>query len=94
MLLNPKSDFELARPLHGRPGAPLREHDENARFVLLGSVASNKYVEPLLEVFGDRLLYPSEFLGRGDMSRGSLLLRAVREERELAYAPVADRARD
>jgi hypothetical protein len=135
MLLNPKSDFELARQLHERPGVPLGElfsfvsslyfrgkaqyarqfayaasgpaafvmtaggglclldelvtlerlhgwtavsihqdnphftapllrqasallqaHDENARFVLLGSVASNKYVEPLLEVFGDRLL--------------------------------------
>jgi hypothetical protein len=43
----------------------------------------------LLEVFGERLLFPRDFLGRGDMSRGSLLLRAVREQRELDYAPVA-----
>ena len=46
--------------------------------ILLGSVASNKYVDVLLEVFGDRLLFPSAFVGRGDMSRGGLLLRAPR----------------
>lgn len=59
-----------------------------ARFVLLGSVASDKYVKPLLGVFGDRLLFPSEFIGRGDMSRGALLLRAARAGRELEYAPI------
>ncbi|HEX3774464.1 MAG TPA: hypothetical protein VHV51_08365 [Polyangiaceae bacterium] len=63
-------------------------HDERARFVLLGSVATNKYVAPLREVFAERLLFPLDFVGRGDMSRGSLLLRAAREGRELAYAPV------
>jgi hypothetical protein len=56
--------------------------------VLLGSVASKKYVEPLLDVFGERLLFPTDFVGRGDMSRGGLLLRCVRAERELDYAPV------
>jgi hypothetical protein len=56
--------------------------------VLLGSVATGKYVDVLLEALGDRLVFPIEFLGRGDMSRGALLLRAVREERELEYAPV------
>jgi hypothetical protein len=65
-------------------------HGEGARFVLLGSVATKKYVVPLLEVFGERLLFPRDFAGRGDMSRGSLLLRAVRDGRELDYAPVAD----
>jgi len=68
----------------------LARHDETTRFVLLGSVATSKYVEPLLEVFGARLLYPIEFMGRGDMSRGSLLLRAAREKRELAYAALVD----
>ncbi len=63
-------------------------HGGSARFVLLGSIATQKYVAPLLEVFDERLFFPSEFRGRGDMSRGSLLLRAVREARELAYAPV------
>jgi hypothetical protein len=56
--------------------------------VLLGSVASKKYVTPLLEVFGDALVFPPVFVGRGDMSRGGLLLRCVADDRELAYAPV------
>jgi hypothetical protein len=61
---------------------------EDVRFVLLGSIASGKYVEPLLEVFGDNLLFPAEFVGRGDMSRGGLLLRAARDGQELGYVPV------
>jgi hypothetical protein len=61
--------------------------------VLLGSVASGKYVEPLLEVFGDRLLFPLAFVGRGDMSRGGLLLRCVRAGEELAYVAAAGAAR-
>jgi hypothetical protein len=56
--------------------------------VLLGSVASPKYVAPLLGVLGRRLLFPPDFVGRGDMSRGGLLLRAVRAGVELPYAPV------
>ncbi len=56
--------------------------------VLLGSIASAKYVEVLLDVFADRLLFPIEFVGRGDMSRGGLLLRSVRAGEELTYVPV------
>jgi predicted kinase len=75
---------------------PLVEHAEalrsglgdSARFVLLGSVATDKYVVPLTGVFGERLLFPPEFVGRGDMSRGSLMLQAARTGAELAYAPV------
>jgi hypothetical protein len=61
--------------------------------VLLGSVAAAKYVDPLLEVLGDRLLFPAEFVGRGDMSRGGLLLRAVRAGVELSYLPLAGAVR-
>jgi len=61
--------------------------------VLLGSVAAAKYVDPLLAVLGGRLLFPAEFVGRGDMSRGGLLLRAVRAGVELAYLPVAGAVR-
>jgi hypothetical protein len=60
-----------------------------ARIVLLGSIASNKYVEVLLDALGERLLFPPAFVGRGDMSRGGLLLRAVDEGEELSYVPVA-----
>ena len=56
--------------------------------VLLGSVATPKYVAPLLDVFGERLLFPSEFVGRGDMSRGGLLLRAAHANVELSYIPI------
>ncbi|MFL5390921.1 MAG: hypothetical protein ACJ79C_19475 [Myxococcales bacterium] len=60
----------------------------DGEIVLLGSVASAKYVDPLLSVFGERLLFPPTFVGRGDMSRGGLLLRCVRSGEELPYAPV------
>jgi hypothetical protein len=56
--------------------------------VLLGSIASAKYVDVLEPVFRSRLLFPSEFVGRGDMSRGGLLLRCVRAGLELTYGPV------
>ena len=57
--------------------------------VLLGSIASPKYVDVLLSIFGDRLLFPQEFVGRGDMSRGGLLLRCAAAREELTYVPVA-----
>ena len=61
-------------------------------FVLLGSIASDKYTEPLVEVFGERLVFPADFVGRGDMSRGGLMLRAAGSGIELSYLPV-DRRR-
>lgn len=56
--------------------------------VLLGSIASGKYVDVLLGVFGERLLFPAEFVGRGDMSRGGLMLRCVDARSELTYVAV------
>lgn len=63
--------------------------------VLLGSIATGKYILPLQEVLGPRLYFPSEFVGRGDMSRGSLLLRHARAQLELDYVrmPGAEIAR-
>jgi hypothetical protein len=61
---------------------------DDGEVVLLGSVANAKYTAPLLEVFSDRLLFPGDFVGRGDMSRGGLLLRAVDASTELAYVKV------
>jgi hypothetical protein len=65
----------------------------DGRVVLLGSIATGKYVDVLLETFGARLVFPSAFVGRGDMSRGGLLLRCVKEQAELAYEPVAGAVR-
>ena len=64
-----------------------------ADVVLLGSIATAKYMEPLVEIFGERLLFPSEFAGRGDMSRGGLMLRAVLSGLELNYVPAVTGAR-
>ena len=61
--------------------------------VLLGSIASGKYVEVLQPVFGETLLFPPAFVGRGDMSRGGLLLRCVLSGLELEYAPIAGATR-
>src|SRR5260370_39651140 len=58
---------------------------KNCSIVLLGSVASGKYVDHLLPIFGNRLLFPREFVGRGDMSRGGLLLRSVAANRILTH---------
>jgi hypothetical protein len=63
--------------------------DPRCEVVLLGSIATGKYVDALLPVFGERLLFPSEFVGRGDMSRGGLLLRCVAQGGELNYIPIA-----
>ena len=61
--------------------------------VLLGSVATGKYVDVLLEHFGQRLCFPADFVGRGDMSRGGLLLRSAVDRNELAYISVAGAVR-
>jgi hypothetical protein len=58
------------------------------RVVLLGSIATGKYVDALMAALGPRLHYPAAFVGRGDMSRGGLLLRCVTANEELAYTPL------
>lgn len=78
----------FTEPLVEHAGALERALGASARFVLLGSVATDKYVRPLGAVFGSRLLFPADFVGRGDMSRGSMLLAAARSGVELTYAPV------
>ncbi len=67
--------------------AILRDLDD-CEFVLLGSISTDKYVAALSAQLGARLLFPKDFVGRGDMSRGGLLLRHVRAGEELPYIPV------
>jgi hypothetical protein len=84
---------------HLRYRAPLeRDVDRlrrlgNVEVVLLGSIATGKYVDVLMQIMGTRLLFPAEFVGRGDMSRGALMLQAVREGTELTYQTVAGAVR-
>lgn len=75
-----------ARQLNARMGA-------DSLVVLLGSIATGKYVDTLLEIFGSRLRFPGDFVGRGDMSRGSLMLRAASDTQELQYVPLDGRPR-
>lgn len=87
-----ESDARYRGPLEASARA-LREETADARVVLLGSIASDKYVNVLLDIFGDALLFPQEFVGRGDMSRGGLMLRQAEDGEELEYIPVAGAVR-
>ena len=75
-------------PLRRDARALARRLSRDGTAILLGSVATAKYRDVLLEAFGPRLLFPRDFVGRGDMSRGGLLLRAAREGVELPYVSV------
>ncbi|HWF84664.1 MAG TPA: hypothetical protein VG222_07455 [Vicinamibacterales bacterium] len=81
------------RPLERSARTLAREVGPDCDVVLLGSIASPKYVDVLLGIFGGQLRFPIDFVGRGDMSRGGLLLRRSREGVELEYAPVAGAVR-
>ena len=76
------------RPLEASARALLAEIGPECDVVLLGSIASPKYVEVLTAIFGARLTFPIAFVGRGDMSRGGLLLRHAADGVELDYVPV------
>jgi hypothetical protein len=65
-----------------------RKLAKDGHAILLGSIATAKYRDVLLDAFGERLVFPSDFVGRGDMSRGGLLLRAARDGTELPYISV------
>jgi hypothetical protein len=81
------------RPLESSARTLRDEIGPDCDVVLLGSIASGKYVEVLQAIFGNRLLFPADFVGRGDMSRGGLMLRCVTSRDELRYIPVAGAVR-
>ncbi|MDB4952366.1 MAG: hypothetical protein JWM27_5015 [Gemmatimonadetes bacterium] len=85
-------DVDAANPVYRLPlerdAVALASTDPAMEVVLLGSIASGKYVDVLGAVFGPLLLFPAEFVGRGDMSRGGLLLRHADTGVELDCVPV------
>ena len=87
------NDPRYRKPLVTSARALDQEIGPDCEVVLLGSIASAKYVDVLTGIFGDRLLFPIDFVGRGDMSRGGLLLRCVRSGEELKYVPVTGAVR-
>lgn len=86
-------DARYRGPLERDARELLRKVGAKCEIVLLGSIATAKYVEPLLGIFVEQLVFPSAFVGRGDMSRGGLMLRSVREGAELGYEPVGPAVR-
>ena len=84
---------QYRRPLERSARAIAADIGADCDVVLLGSIASPKYVDVLLGIFGDRLVFPSDFVGRGDMSRGGLMLRSVATLEELPYVPVTGAVR-
>ena len=81
------------RPLERSARAVAADIGPEYPVVLLGSIASAKYVDVLQSIFGDRLLFPQEFVGRGDMSRGGLMLRCAASRQPMTYIPVAGAVR-
>ena len=82
------ADPRYREPLERDVRALAKKLSPQGEAVLLGSVATGKYVDVLLEHFGPRLRFPADFVGRGDMSRGGLLLRCAVDRSELTYIPV------
>jgi hypothetical protein len=87
------ADARYRRPLEQSARALAADLGSDCDVVLLGSIASPKYVDVLLRIFGERLLFPAEFVGRGDMSRGGLMLRCAAAGEQLTYVPVAGAVR-
>jgi len=81
-------DPRYRKPLERDLRRIVRQLTPECDVVLLGSIATGKYVSVLLDILQDRIDFPAEFVGRGDMSRGGLLLRSAVDRTELAYIPL------
>jgi hypothetical protein len=84
-----QDDPRYRKPLERDVRSLAKKLSPRCEIVLLGSIASKKYVDLLLGTFGERLRFPADFVGRGDMSRGGLLLRCAADRQELDYIAVA-----
>jgi hypothetical protein len=88
-----ESDPRYREPLERDVKKLAKKLTADCEIVLLGSIATGKYIDVLLAHFGKRLRFPADFIGRGDMSRGGLLLRCAVDRTELAYLSVAGAVR-
>jgi hypothetical protein len=84
-----QDDPRYRKPLERDVRRLARQLSAQSDVVLLGSIATGKYVDVLLANFRERLRFPGDFVGRGDMSRGGLLLRCAADRQELPYVAVA-----
>jgi hypothetical protein len=98
--LSDLSDLGLERILEKNPRyrdpleRDLRKLSESlgteGKVIFLGSLGTKRYIPLLKEILGNRILVPRDFLGMGNMKRGAVLLRCVREHRQLSYVTLAD----
>ena len=84
-----KDDPRYRMPIERDARHLAKRLSDQSEVILLGSIATGKYVDVLLANFGQRLRFPADFVGRGDMSRGGLMLRCAADLQELSYIPVA-----
>lgn len=84
-----EEDSRYRKPLEKSVRRLAKDLSPDCDIVLLGSIATGKYVDVFLKHFGKRLRFPAEFVGRGDMSRGGLMLRCAADRTELEYVSVA-----
>ena len=84
-----EEDPRYRKPLEKSAQRLAKNLSPDCDVVLLGSIATGKYVDIFLRYFQERLRFPAEFVGRGDMSRGGLMLRCAADRTELKYISVA-----
>ena len=84
-----ENDPRYRAPLERDARRLARKLPARSEIILLGSIATGKYVEVLLGSFRQKLRFPADFIGRGDMSRGGLMLRCAADRQELPYIGVA-----
>ncbi|MGI8889763.1 MAG: hypothetical protein ACR2G0_03135 [Chthoniobacterales bacterium] len=89
-----EDDPRYRKPLARDLRVLVRQLSGPCEVVLLGSIATGKYVSILLELLGERIWFPADFVGRGDMSRGGLLLRCAADGTELDYIPLQGAVRN
>jgi hypothetical protein len=84
-----KDDPRYRAPLERDAQRLAKRLPPRSEIILLGSIATGKYVDVLLANFRDKLRFPVAFIGRGDMSRGGLMLRCAADRQELPYIAAA-----
>jgi len=84
-----ENDPRYREPLERDAQRLVKKLPARGEIIVLGSIATGKYVDVLLANFSDRLRFPADFIGRGDMSRGGLMLRCAVDRQELPYVAVA-----
>jgi hypothetical protein len=83
-----EDDPRYRKPLERDAASLAKKLSAESGVILLGSIATGKYAAILTNHLGRRLCFPGDFVGRGDMSRGGLLLRRAHDRQELSYVPV------